>query len=132
MKRLFVSLGLIAALLFAAIVSGNERREFNQTIENMGLKISPSTLAYSADVEQGKQLASTRCIACHGATMLKLMPSYPMLEGQKAAYLFKQLVAFKHGERSNPIMQGQAAMLSEQQMKDVALYYSQQPTLTLR
>ncbi|WP_394200001.1 c-type cytochrome [Shewanella waksmanii] len=98
--------------------------QFNQDLKKLAITINQDTMQYQADVNKGKQLADTRCVACHGDAMLKMMPTYPKLDGQKAAYLFKQLLDFKHGQRQNPLMQGQATMLSEQEMKDVAYYYS--------
>ncbi|WP_037471323.1 c-type cytochrome [Shewanella waksmanii] len=98
--------------------------QFNQDLGKLAISITDEATNYQADIAKGEQLANTRCVACHGEAMLKMMPAYPNLQGQKAAYLFKQLLDFKQGRRQNPLMQGQAAMLSELEMKDVAYYYS--------
>ena len=104
---------------------------FKDTLALKELALDKAVLSYQADASKGQQLANQTCIACHGDAMLKMMPSYPNLKGQKGAYLFKQLIQFKRGERLNPIMQAQAGMLTETQMKDVALYYSQQTATDL-
>jgi cytochrome c553 len=51
---------------------------------------------------------------------------WPRLAGQHADYITKQLADFKKGNRKNPLMSAQAANLSEQDMADLAAYFSQQ------
>ena len=55
-------------------------------------------LAKAADIEAGKAKAAV-CAACHGVEGKALIPNYPHLAGQNAAYLVKQLKAFKEGSR---------------------------------
>ena len=122
------------SLTITALVSGYTHAEDNSFKDTLALKqlgLASNVQSYQADASKGETLANQRCIACHGDSMLKMMATYPNLKGQKGAYLFKQLVQFKRGERVNPIMQAQAGMLSETQMKDVALYYSQQVAVDL-
>ena len=82
-----------------------------------------SVNANAADVEAGKAKSAT-CAACHGANGISAIPSYPNLAGQKPAYIVAQLKAFKSGERKNAIMAPMAAMLSDQDMENVAAYYA--------
>nr|WP_283105788.1 cytochrome c [Shewanella kaireitica] len=120
--------------MLTSLVIGNVEAQDNSFKETLALKelaLESELLNYQADASKGEVLANQRCVACHGDAMLKMMSTYPNLKGQKGAYLFKQLVQFKRGERINPIMQGQASMLSETEMKDVALYYSQQTAVDL-
>ena len=84
------------------------------------------------DAEAGKQKATT-CAACHGPDGNSAIPMNPKLAGQHANYLVKQLKEFKlasqtGGEegRNNAVMNGMAAPLSEQDMQDIAAYYSEQ------
>jgi cytochrome c553 len=79
-------------------------------------------------VEEG-QAKSTTCVACHGATGNSVNPEWPNIAGQHAPYILKQLQAFKAGERQNPLMTPIAMTLSEDDMADLAAYYSTQ-TLT--
>ncbi|PNK61273.1 c-type cytochrome [Psychrobacter sp. FDAARGOS_221] len=78
------------------------------------------------DVEAGQKIVENNCAACHGATGVSVIPTQPNLAGQNIRYLFKQLRDFKTGYRVNGIMQGQIATLSEQDLANVAGYYSQQ------
>lgn len=67
------------------------------------------------------------CVACHGPGGNSANPEWPKLAGQNAAYTFEQLQNFKSGVRKNALMAGQAAALSEQDMRDLAAYYAAQP-----
>lgn len=71
---------------------------------------------------------SEACVACHGQDGNSAQGQWPNIAGQHAGYTFEQLKAFKAGEqRSNPQMAGIVPDLSEQDMRDLAAYYSQQP-----
>ena len=64
------------------------------------------------------------CAACHGTNGVGTLPNYPNLNGQKKAYLLKQLKDYKKGVRKDPNMNGMAAMLSDKDMEELADYYS--------
>jgi cytochrome c553 len=70
------------------------------------------------------------CIGCHGIPGYKAsfpeIYQVPMLGGQSAKYIENALKAYQKGERKHPTMRGIAASLSEQDIADVAAYYSQQ------
>jgi cytochrome c553 len=82
----------------------------------------------SADAGAGKSAA---CAACHGPNGNSANPLWPSLAGQNAAYLAGQLKHFKANARinSNGVMTGLAAPLSDQDIQDLAAYFSlQTPT----
>lgn len=84
--------------------------------------------AVVGSVEAGRTKSAT-CAACHGVDGNSVTPDWPMLAGQHASYIVKQLRAFKSGERTDVTMKPFADMLSEQDMADVAAYFaSQTPT----
>ena len=64
------------------------------------------------------------CMGCHGPSGSGIPPNFPRLAGQHASYIETQLLAFKSGERNSPIMNPIAFPLSEQQIKQLALYIS--------
>ena len=72
------------------------------------------------------QAKSATCAACHGPQGKSANPEWPSLAGQNAPYLVKQLEAFKEGTRANVLMTAQAMALSEQDMRDLAVYYAAQ------
>ncbi len=80
--------------------------------------------AGDADAGKGKAAA---CGACHGADGNSLVPNFPKLAGQHAAYLSKQLKDFKSGARKDPTMAPMAAPLSEQDIEDLAAFFASQP-----
>lgn len=81
---------------------------------------------YAAGSAKAGHSKSQVCAGCHGADGNAVIPNYPKLAGQHAAYLVKQLQAFKTKQRKNVIMEGQAAALTPEVMEDIAAYYSSQ------
>lgn len=79
--------------------------------------------AQAADVEAGKAKAAV-CAACHGVEGKALIPNYPHLAGQNAAYLVKQLKAFKDGSRKEPLMVPFMAPLTDADIENLAAYYA--------
>ncbi|MGH8398315.1 MAG: c-type cytochrome [Gammaproteobacteria bacterium] len=76
------------------------------------------------------QKKSATCAACHGADGNSVSPQFPKLAGQNADYIVRELQRFKSGERKNPIMAGMAAPLSDQDMQDLAAWFSSQTVKT--
>ena len=64
------------------------------------------------------------CMGCHGPSGSGIPPAYPRLGGQYAVYIEAELKAFKSGAREHPIMQPIAFVLSDQQIRQLALYLS--------
>lgn len=91
-----------------------------------------SAQAVDGDADAGKTKSVT-CAACHGADGNASVAIYPKIAGQHAGYIYKQLKEFKLGMTSggkegryDPVMSGMAAPLSDQDMKDLAVYFSTQ------
>lgn len=81
------------------------------------------------DAKAGAAKAAV-CGACHGAGGNGgVNPEWPKLAAQGSKYIQAQLVAFKSGKRNNAVMMGQAAALSDQDMADLAAYFSAQPAV---
>ena len=90
---------------------------------------SSSLLAASDNIASGKQKAAT-CFACHGVDGNSVDPQYPRLAGQYNLYLQQVLHEYKGDQldtRNNPIMKGMVANLSDQDIEDVAAYFSSLP-----
>ncbi len=84
-----------------------------------------------ADPAKGKVIAETVCVACHGADGNSAAAANPSLAGQGADYLYKQLKNFKAVDgkpaaRNNAIMGGMVAALSDEDMKNLAAWFSSQ------
>ena len=84
----------------------------------------------------GKTKAAA-CEACHGADGNGIAPNYPALAGQYQDYLEQALHEYQSGQgnhpavgahRTNAIMNGMAAPLSDQDIEDLAAYFSSLPS----
>ncbi len=93
------------------------------TVAGAALAAGPAPAAFKPDLTKGATIAAT-CQACHTADGSRGAPANPILQGQHPEYLVKQLTEFKAGKRKNAIMQGFAATLSEEDMKNVAAFYA--------
>jgi cytochrome c553 len=81
----------------------------------------------TGDAKVGETKAAM-CIGCHG------IPGYqnsfpeihkvPKISGQTDKYIVAALTAYQKGERKHPTMRGIAAPLTEQDMADLAAFYS--------
>lgn len=80
----------------------------------------------AGDAKAGQTKAGV-CFGCHGVNGVSTNPAWPKLAGQHEKYIAKQLADFKAGKtRKDPIMSGQAAALSEQDMADLAAFFAKQ------
>lgn len=87
--------------------------------------IAPFASVSAGDAAAGEQKAAT-CAACHGANGISTAPSNPMLAGQYASYLEHALKSYRNGSRQNAIMSGFASQLSDDDIADLAAWFSSQ------
>jgi len=83
--------------------------------------IPPSALA--ADAAAGKEKAK-KCQTCHGIDGAAKQPHVPNIGGESDIYLIKQLKAFRSGERQDPQMSIMAKPLTDEDIADLAAWYS--------
>jgi cytochrome c553 len=79
----------------------------------------------AGDAEAGAA-RSAACGACHGADGNSVNPQWPSIAGQNATYIANTLRAFQEGTRSDVLMTAQAQSLSEQDIDNLAAYFSAQ------
>jgi len=82
-----------------------------------------STGAHAADPAAGRQKAQM-CAVCHGVDGIAKAPDAPNLAGESAIYTTRQLNAFKTGERQHEQMTIIAQGLSDEDIADLAAWYS--------
>jgi cytochrome c553 len=82
--------------------------------------------AASGDPEKARVLASTNCVACHGADGNSSEPRYPKLAGLQPEYIYKQLNDFKAGKRQSEIMAPIVAVLNAEDFANLAAYFGAQ------
>ena len=80
--------------------------------------------AAKPDLARGQELSTTVCAACHTNDGSRGASANPILQGQHAEYIVKQLTEFKANKRVNAVMNGMAAPLSESDMLSVAAFYA--------
>ncbi len=110
--------------------------EVHKTMVLRGIKMNKKLLGllfvglplftHAADIDAGKAKSAV-CAACHGAEGISAIPIYPNLKGQKEAYLVSALKAYKESQRQGgmaAVMTGQAALLSDDDIANLAAYYS--------
>jgi cytochrome c553 len=106
------------------------KNAYQNFIFALALAAASGNLWAAGDAVAGKG-KTAMCKGCHGIpgwkTAFPEVYHVPKLGGQHAAYILKALQAYKSGERSHPSMQGIAQSLSDQDMADLAAYYSEEP-----
>ena len=80
--------------------------------------------ANAAEVEEGKRVAETSCASCHGADGISATKGIPNLAGQRPAYLYVELRAYRSGARGDDSMRTAVRFLSEDALVKVAAYYA--------
>jgi cbb3-type cytochrome c oxidase subunit III len=105
---------LIASLLLTALFSVS------------ALAADPKPAGPKIDTAAGSAKFAAVCASCHGADGNSGSPENPKLAGQHPEFLVKQLMEFKSGKRKNAIMQGFAATLSDEDMRNIAAWASEQ------
>jgi len=77
----------------------------------------------AGDAAAGKEKSLT-CAACHGGEGISPNGAWPNLAGQKEQYLVAQMTAFRDGTRENAQMAPMVANLSDEDIANLAAYYS--------
>lgn len=94
------------------------------------LAAAPAAAQVQGNAEAGRQ-KSSMCVGCHNIpgykTAFPSVYSVPKLDRQHGAYIVSALRAYKSGERQHPSMRAVAASLSDQDMADLAAFYSSEP-----
>jgi cytochrome c553 len=96
----------------------------------VGVSLILANVAHAEDAIKGSADAgatkSAVCTACHGVNGSSTNPEWPNLAGQNAVYIREQLGMFKAKKRNNPIMQPIVDPLTDQDMADLAAFFSAQ------
>ena len=83
-----------------------------------------ATPALAYDVEAGRRKAEELCAPCHGKGGLSEQPTVPLLAGQGNDYVVLALYQFRAGHRPSEVMAPQAAPLTDNDLGNLAAYYS--------
>jgi cytochrome c553 len=90
--------------------------------------VSAQAQKVTGNAESGAK-KTAMCVGCHGIVGYQAsfpeIHKVPMIAGQSATYIASALTAYKGGDRKHPTMRAIADTLSEQDIADLAAYYSQ-------
>lgn len=89
--------------------------------------MSTSTFAAGAPNLEAAKVLAQPCQACHGADGNSTAAIYPRLAGQYADYLARAMHEYRDGGRVNPIMAVYVEKLSDEDIKNLAAYFSAMP-----
>tara|TARA_R110001583_G_C5571489_1_gene402101 strand:- start:199 stop:801 length:603 start_codon:yes stop_codon:yes gene_type:complete len=98
----------------------------NKLLISLLISIGVSGAAWAQGDAAAGQGKAAVCFGCHGADGNATAPTFPKLAGQHPGYIVKQLKDIKGGARISPMMVGFAAGLAEQDMQDLAAFFSGQ------
>ena len=87
------------------------------------LAMTTAWSAHAGNADAGKAKAAI-CGGCHGMEGISAIPTYPNLKGQKEQYLVKALRAYRDGQRNDPLMSPMAKPLSDNDIDNLAAYFS--------
>jgi len=93
------------------------------TVTTLAISLGIVGAARAAGDAAAGKTRSAACAACHGPNGQGVPPN-PALAGKPEAQQVQALKDYKSGARANPIMKGIAASLSDQDMENLAAYYS--------
>jgi cytochrome c553 len=105
---------------------GNQKPQQTEVAEAINAPAPAPTKAGDANAGQAKAAV---CAACHGMDGNPPSSQYPKLAGQHEDYIARQLQLFKDKKRDNPIMQGFAAPLQPQDMRDIGAFFASKASL---
>ena len=93
------------------------------------LLLAATNVVTAADAKAGKVKAAM-CTACHGGDGNSINPIWPNLAGQSVSYLAKQMKDFRDGKRKSAQMAPMVAALSDEDIGNIAAYFSSQQVKT--
>lgn len=96
----------------------------NAALLGLGLVLAQSVTA-AGDPVAGQQKSAV-CAACHGADGNSVVAMWPKIAGQHEAYLARHITLIRDGNRPVPEMMGIVANLTDQDISDLAAYFSSQ------
>ena len=91
----------------------------------LALSCCPVSFA-TGDIDAGKTRSIT-CVGCHGVNGIAIAPNFPNLAGQKQLYLINAISSYRDGTRNDPTMKAMVGSLSDEDIANLAAYFSNLP-----
>jgi len=126
MNRLIISASALALSAILGACSGSHA-EPEARSSSAGLPKGDAAAGEQAANLKSRATGQT-CLDCHGPDGNQpLDPSYPRIGGQYRDYLAHALTQYRSGARDHVLMSQQAQDLTDQQIADLAVYFSSRP-----
>jgi cytochrome c553 len=93
--------------------------------QGAGAESQPASVDDVSPEEAGKA-ASTGCASCHGRDGNSVLPGMPSLAGQNLEYLVNAMNAYREASRKDPMMRPAVALLNDDTIENLALFYALQ------
>jgi cytochrome c553 len=123
MKNLFSTLFAVAVACVTTAVSMPASAQAPAAPQPAAQQTQPAGGAKSIEAR------TAMCMGCHNIVDYKgTFPEVyrvPMIAGQNEKYIAAALTAYRNGDRKHPTMRAIAGSLSDQDINDIAKYYSQ-------
>lgn len=114
--RLALAAGLVASLCVAVLAQPKVKPAPDDDLR--------AVYATPQDAAEGKRVAETACARCHGVNGISTATGVPHVAGQRAAYLYQQLKAYRDGTRAQSPMGGAVKFLADDALLKVAAYFA--------
>ena len=111
----------------AATMTDEQMQDIAAFLAGQGAPMAGDTVT-SGGAARGKEKAVV-CAACHGEAGISSAPNWPNLAGQHRDYQQYAISRYRDKARQDPVMQGQVAALSDEDIADLAAYYAAQKGL---
>jgi len=116
---------VLGSVFVAGAMPGGDLRSATTTVESGRSDDLRPLYANAADVAEGKRVAETSCVSCHGINGISTTEGTPHIAGQRPAYLWIELRAYKTGARGEKAMGAAAkSILSDEALLKVVAYYA--------
>ncbi|NIO40805.1 MAG: hypothetical protein GTO41_11870, partial [Burkholderiales bacterium] len=115
---------VVAVVFFVAILSRDAASQGGNA-DRISADIRQELLFPSAvELDAGGGLAKSTCARCHGLNGISASEEQPHLAGQRAEYLYLELIAYKNGAREDESMGAAVKYLNDDALVQVAAYYA--------
>lgn len=122
MRHAPILAALVAGLVPAAYAADSSRVEDPKPFEWTEKQFA---FVAGGDAKLGKKLAKqARCKRCHNVDGISDDEETPSIAGQRATYMYKQMMDFKNGFRENREMYKVVRRLAEEEMVHISAYYA--------
>ena len=136
LRPLALAVALLAGSMMAGCTPAGETPAAHSSADRTEGHSASSAGLPPGHADAGQKLATTKnaetgqaCVDCHGpGGNAPIDPTYPKLGGQYHDYIAHSLQMYRAGDRENALMAAQAKSLTDQQISDVAAYFSTQPS----